>query len=272
MSGKPPFENHPIFAIEGPLATITFNRPDKANAMHPDQNDLMRDFLYEVERKPDVRCVLLKSNGKHFMAGGDLGTIVDFDKLSDADRAREGELPIIRYVHMVRVMQRLNKPVVASVQGGVAGAAVGLVAACDLVIAADTSFYWAAHILHGGSNDGLLTYFLPRQIGLRKALEMALLGERIYAPEAQRLGLVNFVVPEAELANETTKLVQRLCKGPTLGYGLIKQLMYASFENSMMEQGLLEGELYGGKALHTEDVKDGLKAFFERRPPNFHGR
>jgi 2-(1,2-epoxy-1,2-dihydrophenyl)acetyl-CoA isomerase len=118
----------------------------------------------------------------------------------------------------------------------------------------------------------LLTYFLPRQIGLRRALEMALLGERIAAPEAQRLGLVNFVVPEAKLAEETTKLVERLCKGPTLGYGLIKQLMYASFENSMMEQGLLEGELYGGKALHTEDVKDGLKAFFERRPPDFHGR
>jgi 2-(1,2-epoxy-1,2-dihydrophenyl)acetyl-CoA isomerase len=272
MSAKPPFENHPIFEIEGPLATITFNRPEKANAMHPDQNDLMRDFLYDVERKPEVRCVLLKGNGKHFMAGGDLETIVDFDKLTDVDRTREGEGPILRYVHMVRVMQRLNKPVVASVQGGVAGAAVGLVAACDLIIAADTSFYWAAHILHGGSNDGLLTYFLPRQIGLRKSLEMALLGERIYAPEAQRLGLVNFVVPEAQLQEETTKLVERLCKGPTLGYGLIKKLMYASFDNSMAEQGRLEAELYGGHALHTADVKDGLKAFFERRPPNFKGQ
>jgi 2-(1,2-epoxy-1,2-dihydrophenyl)acetyl-CoA isomerase len=269
---KPSFENHPIFELEGPLATITFNRPTKANAMHPDQNALMRNFLYEVERKPEIRCVLLKGNGKHFMAGGDLETIVNIDKLTDAERTGQGEVPIWDFVHMARVMQRLDKPVVASVQGGVAGAAVGLIAACDLVIAADTSFYWAAHILHGGSNDGLLTYFLPRHIGLRKSLEMALLGERVYAPEAKQLGLINFVVPEAELQNETSKLVDRLCKGPTLGYGLIKKLMYASFGNSMAEQGALEAELYGGSALHTADVKDGLKAFFERRPPNFQGK
>jgi 2-(1,2-epoxy-1,2-dihydrophenyl)acetyl-CoA isomerase len=259
---QPAFENHPIFQMEGALATITFNRPDKANAMHPDQNGMMRDFLYEVERKPEIRCVLLKGNGKHFMAGGDLSTIVHFDELTDAERTRQGEVPIWDYVHMARVMQRLDKPVVASVQGGVAGAAVGLIAACDLVIAADTSF----------SNDGLLTYFLPRHIGLRKSLEMALLGERVYAAEAKELGLVNFVVPEDKLREETQKLVDRLCKGPTIGYGLIKKLMYASFRNSLAEQGEMEAELYGSRALHTADVKDGLKAFFERRPPNFQGR
>jgi 2-(1,2-epoxy-1,2-dihydrophenyl)acetyl-CoA isomerase len=271
MAKNPIFDNHPIFAIEGPLATITFNRPDKANAMHPDQNKLMRDFLFEVERKPEIRCVLLRGNGKHFMAGGDLETIVDFDKLTDAERARDGEVPIWDYVHMARILQRLKKPVVASVQGGVAGAAVGLIGACDFVIAADTSFYWAAHILHGGSNDGLVSYFLPRQIGLRKALEMCLLGERVYAPEAKEIGLINYVVPEAQLQEETKKLVDRLCKGPTLGYGLIKKLIYASLGNSLEEQGALEAELYGGSALHTSDVKDGLKAFFERRPPNFTG-
>jgi 2-(1,2-epoxy-1,2-dihydrophenyl)acetyl-CoA isomerase len=271
MSTNPVLDNHPIFEIDGPLATITFNRPSKANAMHPDQNLVMRNFLFEVERRPDVRCVLLKGNGKHFMAGGDLETIVNFDKMTAAERNEQGEVPIWDYVHMVRVMQRLDKPVVASVQGGVAGAAVGLIAACDLVIAADTSFYWAAHILHGGSNDGLVTYFLPRQIGLRRALEMALLGERIKAPQAKEIGLINFVVPEAELEAETKKLVDRLCNGPTLGYGLIKKLMYASFDNSMVDQGRMEAEFYGGKALHTADVQDGLKAFFERRPPNFTG-
>src|SRR5882724_12731026 len=107
---KPSFENHPIFELAGPLATITFNRPAKANAMHPDQNALMRNFLYEVERKPEIRCVLLKGNGKHFMAGGDLETIVDFDKLTDAERTRGGEVPIWDYVHMARVMQRLDSP------------------------------------------------------------------------------------------------------------------------------------------------------------------
>jgi 2-(1,2-epoxy-1,2-dihydrophenyl)acetyl-CoA isomerase len=272
MTKKPPFENHPIFEIDGPLATITWNRPDKANAMHPDQNLLMRDFLYEIERMPEVRCVLIKGNGKHFMAGGDLETIVDFDKKTPAQRAREGETPIVEFVHAIRVLQRLKKPVIASVQGGVAGAAVGLICACDLVIAAETSFYWAAHILHGGSNDGLVSWFLPRHIGLRKALEMALLGERIYAPEAKQLGLINFVVPDADLEQETKKLVDKLCKGPTIGYGLIKELMYSSLNNTMETHGMMEAERYGGIALHTDDVKDGLKAFFERRPPKFQGK
>jgi len=271
MADNPGFVNHPIFEIEGPLATITFNRPDKANAMHPDQNALMRDFLYEVERKPEVRCVLIRGNGKHFMAGGDLGTIVDFDKLTAAERAREGEMPIWDYLQMVRLMRRLQKPIVASIQGGVAGAAVGMIGACDLVIAAETSFYWAAHILHGGSNDGLVSWFLPRQVGMRKAMEMCLLGERVYAPQAKELGLINFVVPDSELEAETKKLTDRLCKGPTLGYGLVKKLIYASYGNSMEEQGALESELYGGHALQTNDVKDGLKAFFERRPPKFTG-
>lgn len=269
MSAKPPFENHPLFSIDGALATITFNRPDKANAFHPAQTDLMIDFLYEVERRPDVRCVLINANGKHFMAGGDLSFVEE--PKSDAKRTSETEAVILRFAHLVRVMHRLKKPVIASVQGGVAGAAVGLVAACDLVIAADTSFYWVAHIHHGGSNDGLVSYFLPRLIGLRRALELALLGERLPAPEAQRLGLINFAVPEGELKAETAKLTAKLCSGPTVGYGQIKRLMYESFGNSMEEQGRLEAELYG-EVLHTSDVKDGLKAFFERRPPRFEGR
>jgi len=272
MTEKPRFENHPIFEIQGKVATITFNRPDKANAMHPDQNILMRDFLYEIERRPDIRCLLLRGNGKHFMAGGDLESIVHIDELTPAERARFGELPILDYVNMVRVMQRLQKPVVASVQGGVAGAAVGLIAACDFVIAAETAFFWAAHILHGGSNDGLVSYFLPRQIGTRRALEMCLLGERVKAPQAKEMGLVNFVVPEADLAAETAKFVERLSNGPTLGYGLIKKLIYASLGNSLETQGALEADLYGGQALHTTDVHDGLKAFFERRAPKFEGK
>jgi 2-(1,2-epoxy-1,2-dihydrophenyl)acetyl-CoA isomerase len=148
---------------------------------------------------------------------------------------------------------------------------VGLVAACDLVIASKSSFYWAAHILHGGSNDGLLSYFLPRQIGLRRALEMALMGDRIDAQQAREMGLINFVVPDEQLAAETDKLVARLCKGPTVGYGLIKDLMYASLANSLEEQGYLESSKYG-VAINTEDVNDGLQAFFERRTPDFKGR
>jgi 2-(1,2-epoxy-1,2-dihydrophenyl)acetyl-CoA isomerase len=262
---------HPLLDIEGPLATITFNRPEKFNAMTPALIEELIEFFYKVEQQPEVRCVLMRGNGKHFMAGGDLEVTSKFASMTPDQRRREAEQPMLRYTAMARMMQRLQKPVVASVQGGVAGGALGLVAACDLVIATESSFYWAAHILHGGSNDGLLTYFLPRQIGLRRSLEMALLGDRISAAKAYEIGLINFVVPDEALAQETAKLVERLCKGPTLGYGLIKDLMYASHGNSLEEQGHLESAKYG-IAINTADVADGLASFFERRAPNFNGR
>ena len=259
------------FVIDGPLATLTFTRPAKANAFHPRMAASMRRCFLEVHHNADVRCVLIKGEGKHFMAGGDLEAIVDFDKISDVERSDAGEGVIHEYNVMVRTMQRLDVPVVASVQGGVAGAAVGFVGACDLVIAADTAFFWIAHVLHGGSIDGLTTFFTPRHIGLRNAMKLALLADRISGTEAAELGLISFVVPEANLAVETSKLVSRLCAGPTKGYGKIKKLLYASFGNSMMEQGRMEAESYG-EILHTEDVKHGLKAFFAREQPQFKGR
>jgi 2-(1,2-epoxy-1,2-dihydrophenyl)acetyl-CoA isomerase len=177
----------------GAVATITFNRPEKANAMDIGWLAPITDFLRDVEHDPAIRCVLMRGNGKHFMAGGDLEIVQAFVSQPPERRAAMAEQPIHEYNVMARVMRRLGKPIVASVQGGVAGAAVGLVAACDLVIAADNTFFFVAHVLHGGSNDGLTTYFLPRQIGVRKTLELALLGERITGAQAHELGLVNFL-------------------------------------------------------------------------------
>ena len=259
------------FKIDGPLATLTFTRPDKANAFHPRMAAAMRRCFLEVQHNSAVRCLLINGEGKHFMAGGDLEAIVNFDKISEVERSDIGEGVIHEYNVMVRTMQRLDVPVVASVQGGVAGAAVGFVGACDLVIAADSAFFWIAHVLHGGSIDGLTTFFTPRHIGLRNAMKLALLADRISGTEAAELGLISFVVPAADLATETDKLVQRLCVGPTKGYGKIKKLLYASFGNSMMEQGRMEAESYG-EILHTDDVQHGLKAFFEHKKPEFKGR
>ena len=259
------------FKIDGALATLTFTRPDKANAFHPRMSAGMRRCFLEIQHNPSVRCLLISGEGKHFMAGGDLESIVDIDKLSAVERSDQGEGVIHEYNVMVRTMQRLDVPVVASVQGGVAGAAVGFIGACDLVIAAENSFFWIAHVLHGGSIDGLTTFFTPRHIGLRKALELALLADRISGKQAAELGLINFAVAESELGAQTQVLVRRLCEGPTKGYGQIKKLMYASFGNSMMEQGRLEAETYG-EILHTQDVQHGLKAFFKREKPVFKGR
>ena len=255
----------------GPVAMITFNRPEKANALDIKWLAPMTDFLRGVEHDAAVRCVLLRGNGKHFMAGGDLEIVQAFVSQPPERRAAMAEQPIHEYNVMARVMRRLGKPIVASVQGGVAGAAVGLVAACDLVVAADNAFFFVAHVLHGGSNDGLTTYFLPRQIGVRKTLELALLGERITAAQAHDLGIVNFVAPAAELESETQKLVARLVAGPTRAYGLIKTLVDSSFGNSLEEQGRLEAETYGRAAM-TEDLVEGIGAFLGKRTAQFRGR
>jgi 2-(1,2-epoxy-1,2-dihydrophenyl)acetyl-CoA isomerase len=257
------------FTIEGGLATLTFTRPKKCNALHPRMIAPMEQCFRQVQRNPEVRCVLIRGEGKHFAAGADFD---GFDpSISDLEREALTERVIHDHNIMIRAMQRLDAPVIASVQGGVAGASVGFIGACDLVIAADTSFFWVAHVLTGNSNDAFISYFGPRHIGLRKALEMALLGDRISGTEAQRLGLVNFVVPEAKLKEETDKLVARLLVGPTKAYGEIKRLYYASLGNSLMEQGMMEAE--SSAAIETsEDAKDGLRAWFEHRKPVFVGR
>lgn len=255
----------------GAVATITFNRPDKANAMDTAWLVPMTQFLRDVEHDPAIRCVLLRGNGKHFMAGGDLDGVKKFLGETAERRAALSEVPIHEYNVLARVMRRMRQPVVASVQGGVAGAAVGLVAACDLVVAADNAFFFVAHVLHGGTPDGLTSYFLPRMIGVRKTLELALLADRFDAVKAQEFGIVNVVVPAASLAAETQKLVERLCSGPTAAYGLIKNLIDSSLGNSLETQGRLEAETYG-KAAMTDDLVDGINAFLGKRAPKFTGR
>lgn len=252
------------------VATITFNRPAVANALHIDQVPVILGFLRRAEADPAVRCIVINGKGKHFMAGGDLSVLPQLMAMDSTQRRLELETPIHTYNLIIRTMRRLQKPVIASVQGAVAGAAVGLVAACDLSITTRSSYYFLAHILHGGSNDGMATWFLPRQIGTRKTLEMALLAERISGEEAQRLGFVNFVVDDEKLEAETEALAARLATGPTAAYGMIKNLVYSSFGDTLEEHGRLEAETYAASGM-TDDWEEGIKAFFEKRKPEFKG-
>jgi 2-(1,2-epoxy-1,2-dihydrophenyl)acetyl-CoA isomerase len=260
-----------IFDTLGPVASITFNRPKQANALLVPWCDLMKTFFLEVESDPAVRCVLIKGNGEHFMAGGDLEQLREVLEMSAVDKSIQFESDVYSWNRMIQVMQRCPKPVLVSCQGAVAGAAVGLVSASDLVIASRSAYFFLAHILHGMSNDGLATYFLPRQIGVRKTLQLALLGERVSADDALELGLVNFVVDDGQLEAETRKLVNRLACGPTVGYGLIKNLVRSSLGNSLEEQGRLEAESIAASG-QTEDWKAGISAFLDKRKPVFQGK
>jgi 2-(1,2-epoxy-1,2-dihydrophenyl)acetyl-CoA isomerase len=254
-----------------PIATITFNRPDKANAIGVDWPRRMLLFLREARDREEVRCVLFRAVGKHFQAGGDLEALsksLDGALHEQLSKLADG---IVEWNQMVREITRLPKPVVASVQGGAVGGSIGIIGACDLVIASDDAFFLLAQGKNGYTLDGMPSYFLPRQIGPKKAMEWAFLGRRVPATEVARLGLINFVVPRDRLEAETQKLVQELASGPTRAHALNKQLINQSLDNSFESQGALEMDSYmiGGA---SEDWREGTLAFIEKRSPVFKGR
>lgn len=246
------------------VAHIRFNRPQALNAI---DTRMAQDFLaacVAIANDPQVRAVWVSAEGRAFMAGGDLAAM------------RADPLPVaqelIAGMHGgLRLLAGLQAPVVASVHGAVAGGGLGLVLGCDLVIAAEGTRFGIAYPTIGASCDCSTSWGLPRLVGLRKALELALLAENFDAAEALRLGLVNRVVPAADLAGETARLVQRLASGPTQAYGRLKHLMRASLQNGLDKQLDAEAEGFLDCA-HTEDFAEGVDAFLNKRAPTFTGR
>jgi 2-(1,2-epoxy-1,2-dihydrophenyl)acetyl-CoA isomerase len=168
-------------------------------------------------------------------------------------------------------MRRMPKPVIASCRGAAAGAGVSMALACDLVIAAEEAFFTLAYCKIGTSPDGSSSFHLPRAVGIKKAMEIALLGDRFSAQEARAAGMINFVVPSAELSSETDALAARLAAGPTHVYGNTKALFYRSLESEFESQLQAEAEYFADCASRA-DFREGVTAFVEKRSPNFTGQ
>jgi len=250
------------------IATLTFNRPDARNALSIDMRTNLRDVLAEIEHDDAIRCVVLKGSGEHFMAGGDVKRMVE----KPAAEIRASFTQRIHELHPIMfTMRRMAKPIVASVAGAAAGAGVSMALAADLVIAADTSFFTLAYVHIGTSPDGSASFNLPRAVGIKKAMEIALLGDRFDAQTAKDMGMINFVVPEADLIAETDKLAERLANGPTRVYGNTKRLLYRSLENEWESQLQLEGETFADCAARA-DFREGVTAFAEKRKAKFTGQ
>ncbi len=252
------------------IATLTFNRPDARNALSNDMRFDLRDALAELEHDDDTRCIVMQGAGDHFMAGGDVKRMAEYiDK--PAAEIRASFTQRIHDLHPIMfTMRRMPKPIIASVAGAAAGAGVSMALACDLVIAADSAFFTLAYVHIGTTPDGSASFNLPRAVGIKKAMEIALLGDRFDAKAAQDMGMINFVVPAADLKSETEKLATRLAGGPTHVYGNTKRLLYRSLENVWESQLQLEGETFADCAAR-EDFREGVTAFAEKRKPKFTG-
>lgn len=256
---------------QGSIAILTANRPEARNALSLEMRERLTDVLHDLEQDDCVRCLVLCGAGDHFMAGGDVKGMADIFKLS-AEQIRKQYVLRIHDLHPIMfAMRRMPKPIVAQVAGAAAGAGLSIALSCDLVVAADTSFFTLAYANIGTSPDGSSTYQLPRTLGIKRAMEMTLLADRIDAKKALEWGLVNFVVPAAQLEAETMKIAARLADGPTFVYGQAKRLLYRSLHRDFEAQLQAEGEAFAACAAR-EDFREGVTAFVEKRKPNFTGK
>lgn len=246
------------------VARVSFNRPDSLNAINIGLARAFLEAISTIAATPGVRAVLLRSQGKAFMVGGDLA---ELSQDSAATAAR-----IIEPLHAgLQIMAALPVPVVASVQGAVAGAGLSIMLAADLAIAADDSTFNMAYARIGASPDASGSWHLPRVVGLRKAMEIALLSEAFDAQEALRLSVVNRVVPAADLGAETDKLMRRLADGPTVAFGRIKSLLRAAQTRDLATQLDAERAAFEACAA-TADFQEGVAAFLQKRRPSYRGR
>ena len=257
-----------LLARDGSVATLTLNRPDALNALDPAMIDALIAHTAAVARDDSVRVVVLRGAGRHFMAGGDIRSFAE--RLAEAPAVRsEGFRRTIGRLHAaIENLHRMPHPVVGRVHGAVAGFGLSLMNACDLVVAADDSYFASAYRQIALTPDGGGSWALPRLVGLRKAMEIFLLGERFGAADALALGLVNRVVPAADLDAATNAMVQALATGPALALRNAKRLVRESLSRSLSEQLDAEASSFAACA-GTADFVEGITAFLAKRPPQF---
>lgn len=250
----------------GQIATVTLNRPKAMNSFNQEMATALQAVTEEVANDTSVRAVLLRGSGDLFMAGGDISFFYQ-----GLDSMPQGVPEIIDQLHAsIRHLRNMSKPVLAAVHGSVAGAGISIMLAADLVIAADDTKFTLAYTSIGTSSDGGASYFLPRLVGEKKAMELLMLSEIFSATQAQQWGMLNWTCSSAELFTTAESLVKRLANGPTAAFSKIKTLVHKSWNNNLDQQFNAEAECFA-KSTTTADFRQGVSAFIEKTKPEFTG-
>jgi len=255
--------------IEDSVAEITLNRPDRLNAWTDQLGAELRKAILEDAADASVRSVLITGAGRGFSSGADVKEMLE--QGSRGERPDVGTMLRERYHPIIKGIRELPKPVIAAVNGPAVGIGCSLALACDLIWAGESAIFGLAFVNIGLVPDGGSTFLVPAAVGKARALEMALLGDPVSAEEAIDWGLINRVVPDGKLMDETRALARRMAKGPTRSYAQSKRALNNSLMSIMDEQLDLEAQIQG-EMTQSADFLEGIAAFVQKREPNFKGQ
>ena len=252
-----------LFEIKDSIGFITLNRPDKLNSFNREMALMLQQKLDECQSK-EIRCVYITGAGKAFSAGQDLGEVAEPNAPGFNVILSEHYNPIIRRI------RKLEKPVIAAVNGAAAGAGANVALCCDIVLAAESAYFMQAFSKLGLIPDTGGTFFLPRLIGWQKAAAVMMLGTKVSADQAERMGMIYQYFPDESFSENAMSVAKYLAEMPTRGLAYTKQLLNTSLISHLDEQ-LLDEDVFQQRAAQTEDYKEGVKAFLEKRKPMFRG-
>ncbi|NKE04264.1 enoyl-CoA hydratase [Bacillus selenatarsenatis] len=255
--------DHLVKNKNGAVLSLTLNRPESLNAFSPEMILTLTEELREAQLDPEVKVIVLSGAGRSFSAGGDVKTMGQANAAGVYDH-------IGRLNECILAMKALEKPIIAAVHGFAAGAGFNLALACDLIVAAEESQFALSFSQVGLVSDGGGSYFVPRLVGPHLAKQFMFTAEPIPAQRLYQLGVINHLVPAAQLQEEALKLASLLANGPTRAYGMIKKLVDHSM-TATLEEILEQERITQTMMVSTEDHQEGIAAFKEKRKPNFTG-
>lgn len=253
-----------LLNIEGAVAHLIFNRPFAMNSFNGEMSEDLLKAVETLHDTPSVRAVLMRGQGKCFMAGGDVKALYEGLDQMPGD-IHDWADNLHRAIFLLRT---LHAPVVAAVHGSAAGAGVSILLAADITLASSDCIFNMAYTHLGVSPDGGATYHLPRAIGYKRAMELLLLSERFDATEALNYGIINKIIPQKDLLKTAEQLTKQLSQGPTLAFAKVKKLMHTTWNNDLITQMNLEADFFT-ESTTTADFRAGVSAFVNKKQPKF---